>query len=328
MEQKIKLPLSLLRAACIAAAEDDLARPYLAAVMIDKGHIVATDSAIMFWAKLDNVDPDITIVIPRMNVECFIKKTENFKGFICDLVYDTATQRGYLEIPNCWGCHEMFQSFLSGLSHWQKVIPDRCGNNIGFPNFAVKYHIRLDEIALELGSICKPKIVPNGERNAALVEFLLSEFDDVHACLAPLDMSFSNAKYCVEIFEEPDNAEPEQLPAASAEIALRAVQRLRKDVRDGFGKSATIASYIRPAVWLGTCQEHQEKMFYTEDWFNQPLRQYDNSAQAIDYLNRNPGEIIRCFVGDVLKGSEITATTTMEVKKFFTENSGLTVDQE
>lgn len=319
MEQKIRLPLALLRAACIAAAEEDFARPYLEAVMIDKGHIVATDSAIMFWAKLDNVDPDITIVIPRMNVECFIKKADNFKDFICNLVYDTNTQRGYLEIPNCWGCHEVFQSFLSGLSYWQKVIPERCDNNIGFPNFAVKYHTKLDEIALELGSICKPKIVPNGELNAALVEFLLSEFDNVHACLAPLNMSFSNAKYCVEIFDEPDNAEPEQLPAASAEIALRAAKRLRADIGESFDINRV--SWIRPALWQGTDQDHRDKMFYTEKWFSQPLHQYDNPEKAIEYLNALPGEVVRCFVGDILTGPEIHARTVEEVREFFAKNS-------
>lgn len=326
MEHKIKLPLPLLRAACLAAADDNFLQPQIESVVIDKGYMVAIDGAIMFWAKLDNVNPDLHIVIPRINVECFIKKTEGFKNFICDLIYNPETSQGYFEIPHCVACHESFKTFFDkGYTNWQKIIPVIAKDVVGFPHFQTKYHAMLSDIAIELGSICRPKITPNGERGIASIEFLLSEFDDVHACIAPLDMSFSQAKYCVEINDEPDT-EPEQMPAASAEIALRAAQRLRKDYQDGLGIS--VAKYIQPAVWQGSNEDHQEKMLYTEDWFNQPLRQYNNAAKAINYLNKRPGEVVRCFVGDILGNTEIHARTTQEVEKFFAENSDFIADQE
>lgn len=327
MKHKIKLPLPLLRAALIAAADDDYYRPQIESVVIDKGHIVATDGAVMFWAKLDDVNPDLHIVIPRINVECFIKKTEGFKNFICDLVYDSDTSHGYFEIPNCFGCHEAFKEFFrQGYPIWQRVIPTIAEDAVGFPHFQVKYHQALKDIAGELGNICTPKITPNGERGAAPVEFLFSEFDNVHACLMPLDLASSKTKYCVEIVNEPDDAEPEQLPAASAEIALRAAKRLRTDIQDSF--SISNARWIRPALWIGTDQDHRDKMFYTEEWFNQPLRQYDNPEKAIEYLTALPGEVVRCYVGDVLTGPEIHARTVEEVKEFFTKNSGFAMDQE
>lgn len=327
MEQKISLPLALLRAACIAAADDDLARSQIQSVAIDNGHIVATNGHLMFWAKLDDVSADIKIYIPRIHVECFIKKTKHFSGFICDLVYNPDTKQGYLEIPFCLNCYEGFKVFDNQYVNWQKVIPqDTSESSDGHPQFQAKYHVKLEEIATELGAICDPKIIPHGLHKAASVQFLLSEFDNVHACLMPLDLTYSNVKYCVEIFEEPDNAEPEQLPAASAEIALRAAKRLRTDIQDSF--SISNARWIRPALWIGTDQDHRDKMFYTEEWFNQPLRQYDNPEKAIEYLTALPGEVVRCYVGDVLTGPEIHARTVEEVKEFFTKNSGFAMDQE
>lgn len=315
-EYKITLPIALLQAACIAAADDDMWRPQLENVVIDNGHIVATNSHIMFWAKLDNVSADIKIYIPRIHVECFIKKTEKFKGFTCDIVYNTDAKQGYLEIPNCLNCYEGFKVFFDSYINWQKVIPQNAAeSHDGYPQFQTKYHAALDDIANTLGSICSPKIIPHGSRSPATIDFLYSEFDNVHACLMPLDLTYSTVKYCVEILHEPDNAEPEQLAAASAEIALRAVKRLRKNQCNLFGVSR--AEWIRPALWQGTDEDHQNKMFYTEDWFNQPVRQYDNAEKAIEYLNSMPGEVVRCFVGNV----EIHARTTVEIEKFFNQNN-------
>lgn len=311
MEQKIKLPLALLRAACIAASEDDFLRPNIESVVIDQGHIVATDGCLMFWAKLDQVSANLRIVIPRIHVECFIKKTVNFNDFICDLVYDPESKHGYFEIPYCVGCYEAFKPIFTDYVNWQMVLAaNTLVESNDYPQFQTAYHARLDDIALELGNICRPKIIPNGLQKAATIEFLHSEFDNVHACLMPLDLTFSKAKYCVEILNESDDAEYVQLPAASAAIALRAVQRLRKDISEGF--NIRHSNYIRPALWQGSPQEHQEKMFYTEDWFNQPLRKYNTTEKAIEYMAKMD-EVVQCYVGDF----SITARTVDDVKSFF-----------
>lgn len=323
MNKKIKLPLALLRAAYIATAVDDFMRPQLESVVIDRGHIVATDGAIMFWAKLEDVDLDLSIIIPRINVECFIKKTENFSDLVCDLVYDPDTRDGYFEIPNCFGCYEAFTMHFMYYPAWQKAIPTHTEDVTGSPQFQTKYHAQLDEISAELGSICVQKIIPNGDHKVAEIEFLFSEFDNVHACLMPVDLTFSKVKYCVEIGGESDDDGPKQLPAASAEIALRATKRLRKHVSHDNGFIGT-TNWIRPALWLGTRDQYQEKMFYTEDWFNQPVHQYDNCEKAVNYINAMPDEIVRCFVGNI----SINARTVEEIEKFFADNAAInTIDQ-
>ena len=62
-------------------------------------------------------------------------------------------------------------------------------------------------------------------------------------------------------------------------------------------------------------------MHYTEEWFSQPIHQYDNPEKAIEYLTALPGEVVRCFVGDILTGPEIHARTVEEVREFFAKNS-------
>lgn len=47
-------------------------------VVIEKGHIVATNGHVLFCAKLENVPEDFQIQIPMKNVESFLKKIENF----------------------------------------------------------------------------------------------------------------------------------------------------------------------------------------------------------------------------------------------------------
>ena len=59
MDNKILVPLALLRAALIASKdEDEWDFRNLDAIAINKGHIVATDGCILFYAKLDNVEND------------------------------------------------------------------------------------------------------------------------------------------------------------------------------------------------------------------------------------------------------------------------------
>mgnify|MGYP000340756624 FL=1 len=64
MDNKILVPLALLRAALIASKdEDEWDFRNLDAIAINKGHIVATDGCILFYAKLDNVENDISLVV-------------------------------------------------------------------------------------------------------------------------------------------------------------------------------------------------------------------------------------------------------------------------
>ena len=313
MEIKITLPIALLKAACLVAPNDSL---NYESVAIDKGYLVATDRVLLFWAPLENIDPEIRIVIPRIHVECFIKKAERFSGEICDFIFNTKTQLGTLIIPKCVGCFENFEQVFNVYPDWQKAIPDLSKQDLtGIPYFDPNYLTKLESIAQILGTICSPKITPTGIDKGALIDFIFSEFDNVQACLMPKDKTYTKTKFCVEFNEEGDSPEWEQVPAESAEIALRAVLRMRKDLTNGQKSYFSLGRWFRPAFWQGSDEEHTAKMFYTEEWFKKPMKRFNNPQKAIEYIQLM-NECVECFSGD----SSITAYTIEEVNNFFAQN--------
>lgn len=322
---EVKLPIQLLNAAYIASSKTDWFRG-TDSVLIDQGHIVGTDGAVMFYAKVD-VPEDFKINIPRVHVQSFLKKVKNFTSMHSFLLQCDDDDYIKMIIPNCHGCIEVFQRpIVQKYPNWHGVVQtvkDAKHTDYSIhPNFASKKIKKLEKIANGLGGICQPIIQSNSDgKSAAKVSFKFSEYENVSALIMPLDITFSKGKYCVEMICEPDS-EPHQIPAASAEIAFRAVQRTRKEFDFGLGSPSdglgSYALFIKAAPWLGSDAEHAEKMHYTEDWFNQPLRKFDSIAKATQYINELD-DVVEFYVGD----KSITTKDLEEIQRFYKEHAGV-----
>ncbi|MHA3083770.1 hypothetical protein ACX1NX_11520 [Acinetobacter sp. ANC 5383] len=320
--KEIKLPIQLLNAAYIASSKYDWFRG-IDSVLIDQGNIVGTDGAVLFYAKVD-VPEDFKINIPRVHVQSFLKKLKNFTSIHSFLLQ--YGDDGYIKmfIPNCHGCIEVFQRpIVQNYPNWKNVIQiAESAEHTDYsthPQFASKKIKKLEKIAHGLGGICQPIIHSNSDgRSAAKVIFKFSEYENVNALIMPLDNTFSIGKYCVEMVNEPDS-EPTQTPAASAEIAFRAVERTRKEFDFGLGSQSdglgSYALFIKAAVWRGSDTEHAEKMFYTEDWFNKPFRKFDNIAKATQYI-KEMNDVVEFHVGE----KTIVTKNLDELQQFYKDH--------
>ena len=325
MKHTILVPLALLRAACIAAQDNnDWDTSNINSVAIVKGHIVGTDRRILFYSKLKNVADDVFFIIPKAYAESFIKKTEYSSGLKhCQITYDTESQTGLIEIPNHENAYEAFKVFLKVLyPDWEKVIPEQT-DFAGFVRFGSDYLSKVEEICGQLGTICMPQIFPTGIDKAANIEFLFSDFEDAKVVLMPRSADPDTQLYCVVVGDLDDEDAP-QIPAASAELAFKAAHRMRKSFicnprfKSDHSEFNDGANWIYPTVWNGSPKEHTERMFYTEEWFSRPLSRYDNPELAIEYINLT-NDCVECYIGE----KSITATTPDEVTKFFAENQAL-----
>ncbi|MDH0032523.1 MULTISPECIES: hypothetical protein [unclassified Acinetobacter] len=328
MNHTILVPLGLFRAACIAAKDDgdwnDTRN--IDAVAIVRSHILGTDGRILFYSKLKNVADDVFFIIPKAYAESFIKKTECNSGLKhCQITYDTESQTGLIEIPHHHNAYEAFKVFLKvSYPDWEKVIPKQT-DFAGFVRFGAEYLAKVEDICSKLGTICSPVIKPTGIDKAASIEFLYSDFEHAKAVLMPRSTDPDSLLFCVVVGDgDPDDEDAEQIPAASAELAFRASQRLRKDFifnprfkndHDEFNDGA---NWIYPTVWNGSKRDHADQMEITEEWFSKPLKRYDNPELAIEYINA-VNDCVECYNGD----TSITANTPDEVTKFFTENEAL-----
>ena len=323
MKHTILVPLALLRAACLVAKDEELLNiRNFDAVAINRGHIVATDGRLMFYSKLENVSDDISFIIPKTYAASFIKKTELSSALKhCQISYDTELQTGLIEIPNHYNAYEGFKVFFNNYIEWEEVLPIPSVEYKGFVHFGSEYISKLEEIGGMLGTICAPKITPTGVDKPATIEFLFSDFEHAKAVLSPRTLKYDQL-YCVEL--GPCDEDAEQIPAASADIAFRAAQRLRKNFiynprfKSDLNPFYDGANWMCPAIWNGSKEDHAERMFYTEEWFSKPLSRYDNPELAIAYIDA-VNDCVECFIGD----KSITATTPDEVTKFFAENQEL-----
>ena len=122
----------------------------------------------------------------------------------------------------------------------------------------------------------------------------------------------SKKLWCVAIRPEGDSPH-EQSPAASKEIAERAVARY-KAMALAEGNEFMIESFddlIQVQQWHGTHKEHENKMFYTEDWFEEPMYQCKNMKQAEQAFKY--GEIVHCYKDD----AELITSDFEEAKRFY-----------
>ena len=121
-----------------------------------------------------------------------------------------------------------------------------------------------------------------------------------------------NKLWCVGICPE-DDSPHEQSPAASKEIAERALARYRAMTK-AEGNEFMIESfddYFQVQEWEGTAEEHQEQMFYTEDWFKESMYQCKNMQQAEQVFKY--GEIVHCYKD----GAELITSDFDEAKRFY-----------
>lgn len=326
MKHTVLVPLALLRAALIASKdEDEWDFRNLDAIAINKGHIVATDGCILFYAKLDNVENDISFIIPKAYAQSFVNKTECYSGLTnCQISYDAETKTGLIEIPNHHNAYEGFKIFLSeSYIDWQKVLPTNDVEYKGFVRFGGDYIKKLEEISGLLGSICRHNLKPTGLAKAANINFLFSDFENVNAILMPRSNNPDAELFCVAISDSHED-EVSLLPAATAELAFKAAQRLRKDFifnprfSDDYSLFSDGASWIYPTVWNGSKDAHADQLEITEEWFSKPLKRYDDAELAIKYIQA-VNDCVECYLGN----KSITATTVDEVTKFFDENKAL-----
>lgn len=128
-------------------------------------------------------------------------------------------------------------------------------------------------------------------------------------------MSELNELWCVGIRPEGDSPH-EQEPAISKEIAERGLERIRKMI-EAEGNRLLIENfddYCQVQKWEGTAEEHAANMYYTEDWFNEPIYQCKNMEQA--EIAFQFGEIVHCLRSD---GAEIVTADFEEAKQFYLE---------
>lgn len=325
MDNKILVPLALLRAALIASKdEDEWDFRNLDAIAINKGHIVATDGCILFYAKLDNVENDISFIIPKAYAQSFVNKTECYSGLTnCQISYDTEIKTGLIEIPNHHNAYEGFKISLGdSYPDWQKVLPVPNVEYRGFVRFGGDYISKLEEISGILGSICRHVLKPTGLTKAASINFLFSDFENVSAVLMPRSNDPDSELFCVASDSHEDGVS--QMAAVSAELAFKAAQRLRKDFifNPRFAEDCSPfndgASWIYPTVWNGSKGAHADQLEITEEWFSKPLKRYDDAELAIKYI-QTINDCVECYIGD----KSIVATTVEQVTKFFDENKAL-----
>lgn len=345
MKHSIQLPIAVLNAAILATknSNTDCIEPVSETITITDSRIFGTNKHLIFYAKLDNVTEDITIVLPCNSVKAFLKKIKKFNlhlNAVCQLEYDTELKVGTLEVPNHMGAYEGFKIFHERnlLKNWRKLLPNvekkaKVTDFSQYPQFQGQYIRLLEKIALLFGSVCLPVIHPTGEKTVAVIELKNSEVDyDLNVLLMPLDKYGETAKYAVAIYDEADDAEPSNvLRAETLDIAVRVVKRLRKEMSFGF-KNINFApqNLISIVEWKGLSdfqkaqmypetaeEDHQDdKIFYTEDWFKLPLRRYDDADKAKEFMQAL-NEPVGCYVGDI----STTADTIEDIAAFFLKHT-------
>lgn len=102
--------------------------------------------------------------------------------------------------------------------------------------------------------------------------------------------------WCVAIRPEADSPY-EQTPAVSREVAQQAVARYRKMNKYAFSDDldyvAWCDEFYQVQQWHGTRKDHIRKMFYTQDWFNQPMYQIFDMTNAESLFKRD--DLVICY---------------------------------
>ncbi|MFC3902525.1 hypothetical protein SAMN05421749_103281 [Acinetobacter marinus] len=324
---QIFVPLAFLKSAVMCAGDFDLdnTQPFRNEhVHFRDGHIVATNEHMMFYAPIKGLATDVKFSIPKIDVKQFIERAErqNLSAHkMISIHYNDAVKNGFLEVKKHLHCEVHFHDHLQlDKFNWQN--PVELSNQVvdnDYPHFQAKYIQVIEDISKLFGTFCSSEITPTGARNPAKVDFLYSEMESpAYVLIMPrLHHSDSN-KYCVEVYESPDDTEPTECdPAESLHHAINAVIRMRKDVKANLTLTADHASTcIQVARWTGDAESHHRDMFYNDAWFAEPLRDY-KSLEGIREFIEKTGDIVGCIGAD---GATTIARTVEEAELFFAEH--------
>jgi len=125
----------------------------------------------------------------------------------------------------------------------------------------------------------------------------------------------SKKLWCVAMRPEYDSPF-KQSPAASKELAEQAIARYRKINHHMFYCEEIANSYdefYQVQQWHGTRKEHINKMFYTQDWFTQPMFQMFDMSRAENVFKYE--DFVICYK----KGSAPIVTKDIEEARRFYE---------
>ena len=128
-------------------------------------------------------------------------------------------------------------------------------------------------------------------------------------------MSDQEQKLWALAVAEEDDSPLIQKPALSKEIAERALERNRKMI-NAEGNSYLIThfdEFCQVQEWEGTPEQHAAEMFYTEEWFSEPMYRCTDREQT--YLVFRYGEIVECVDGD----RRLVTIEHQEALRFFEE---------
>ena len=119
--------------------------------------------------------------------------------------------------------------------------------------------------------------------------------------------------WCVAMRPEYDSPF-KQTPAESKEIAQQAVDRYKAANKHSFVDTDFAAfcdEFYQVQQWHGTRKDHIRGMFYTKDWFNEPMYQISNMGEAQLAFGRD--DLVLCKK----EGSEPIVTKDIEEAKRF-----------
>ena len=322
---QIFVPLAFLKSAVMCAGDCDwenIPRYRDEHVHFRDGHIIATNDHVMFYAPIEGLAADVKFSIPKIDVKQFIERAERqdlSAHKMISIHYNDAVKNGFLEVKKYLHCEVHFHDHLQlDKFNWQKPVEQsNDGVWFGYPHFQAKYIQLVEDIAKLFGKFCTPNITPTGHRSAAKVDFLYSEMEfQAHVLLMPRLHVADDAKYCVEVYENPDDTEPtECYPAESIHHAINAVMRMRKANKATLDMSADhVNTCIQVARWTDDAESHHQEMFYNDAWFAEPLREYREPVGAREFIEKT-GDIVGCIGAD--GETKITARTVEEVEAFF-----------
>lgn len=180
MKFEAELPLTLLKAALICTAKEDV-RFYLVGVAIDQGHIVATDGHRAFYAPVPVAQDAPQVIIPRSAIDFFLKKaTAELKKKAEKATVKVSITEGCTGELRTATVSETFVPIDGKFPEWKRIIPKFKAEEYqgGDLSFNWSYMADFQKIAKILGSKNDGAIlIPNKETNgAALVEFVDPRF--------------------------------------------------------------------------------------------------------------------------------------------------------
>lgn len=186
---QIEVPMQVLDAATICASKNDV-RFYLNGVAIDKGHVVSTDGHRAFACKIDEMDENLSFIIPTEAIKAFIKKvpSKNRKGH-CVISVDLKAKQG--KISNFpLQVHELFIPIDGKFPDWQRIFPKDVPSEYQgyYPTFNWAYLADFQKVHKALGGNgVQVGLRPKSVSEAALVDFDGTLFDHhAKAVIMPL----------------------------------------------------------------------------------------------------------------------------------------------